>query len=413
MTRPPRRLSANLVLFDLGSLAKSIGTGATFPLTLLLFSRLLDTSFTNVGLVLTVSALVVLPLLPLAGDLADRLGGRLGSVGALVCRAGVFAALLLWPSFPAFVVGSILMALLARAEMSSSRLLAIEASSPAEVPRWLAHGRAAFNTGYGLGAMAAAFAITLSPAAVLSAAWGSVGTGLLAGICFLAIRTVRGIAKTSSAESDGAPAARPGRLYLNLVVIGAVATAAGLLLESMITPFVLRHTAAPSWLPGALLALNTAMLAVLFVVGQKRLSELRQSGGLAVSMGLIAVGLAMLPVSAMFGSVWATAALTLGMVIYSFGELISTQTTGVLLTVLPPPGRRGRFLGMGEMVNGGVAAPVPLLAGALVDRDALWVWVVIFAVIAAAGVLAASRALRPFDRSVAEITSAGRHVLAP
>lgn len=100
--------------------ANSLGMGIYYPFSLLFFQSVLDTSLTRIGLALTPSALLVLPLLPYVGRLIDRIGPRRVLFASTAVRAAAFAGYLWVDSFALFAVLSVLVALSMRAEQTAT-----------------------------------------------------------------------------------------------------------------------------------------------------------------------------------------------------------------------------------------------------------------------------------------------------
>lgn len=402
--------------FGLAGLVNALGTGFYFPFSLLLFSSLLGVGYALVGLLLSITALVALPLLPVSGAVVDRVGSRAGVQTANLLRGTAFVALLLWPSLPLFVVLSVVIALTGRVDLIAMQALAADAAgTESQVPRWRALSRAVFAAGYGIGAASAGIALTLhlDPVAV---GWVNAASFFTAAALYLPVRTTRSapvvaaVVGEPAAEQVPTPAAvrrGPDRRYLLLAVSNGVFVASGLLLESMLGPFLLQHTTTPPWLSGALLGLNAGLLALLYLPLEPFLTRRRQLRLIPASGFLLAVGLLVLPLSTLTPPIAvASIVLTVGMLLYSAGELVGDQTIGSLLTVLPPPGQRGRHLGTAQIIDGVTAALVPLTAGTLIATNSPAIWTLVLLAVTAAALLplhpvTASSLDRPLDQIAA------------
>lgn len=371
--------SASVSVFAVAGLLNAVGTGFYYPLSMLLFTRLLHTTFTEIGVLIAVTTLVSLPLLPITGVLIDRFGSRPVAVLSLAIRGSTFFLLLAVPSIPLFVVCNVIIALGARVEASALQLLAADcASNSAAVPRWLALSRVVLVAGYGAGALLAGAAYAAG-ASLLSAGYVNAASFIVAAILYGCLRHVRRtqtlLRKVRRPRRAGTT---PDRRYVLLMISAAVTSAVGTLLESTLAPFLLRYSSAPIWLAGALLALNAALQAVLFLplahwLRQRRQARIALTGSLLIAIGILAI-----PLGAHIAlPILATATLATGMVLYSAGEMSTVQTFGVLLTLLPPTGSQGWHLSLSQVVNGIVFAAVPVVSGLLIDGNTAGLWAVV------------------------------------
>lgn len=401
--------------FAVASTLKAAGTGFYYPFSLLFFSEVLDTSYATIGAVLTVASLVVLPLLPFIGRIIDRSGGRMALLTSLVVRAATFVVVILWPSIAVFVLAAVLNALAARVDAVATQILCIELPAGAnEFPRWLAVYRSTFNIGFGIGTLAAGLLVSIDRNVI-----GDIGFVVAAG--FLAAAAMYATLKPLRSRVHDEPAQDPshetqkpasrrrpmdGR-YVVLTFVSSIASAAGLFIESLLAPYLLTHTSAPAWLAGALIALNTALLGLLFVPLEGSIGRRRQIRALRLSCILILVGLVSLPLVSIADAVptWTTAAiLAIGMIVYSAGELVSTQVLGVLLTALPEPARRGSALSFAQLVGGAVAAVVPWVTGLILDSNSPWLWGAVLLPVLASILATFLRAIRrSLDKPVGQI----------
>lgn len=107
-------------------------------------------------------------------------------------------------------------------------------------------------------------------------------------------------------------------------------------------------------------------------------------------------------------AVWVVvAALSIGIIICSLGELISIQVLGVLLATLPEPDHRGSALSFGQLVGGAVAAVVPWLTGLVLDTNSAWLWVgVLVSIVLAVAVTSMPVMRHRLDAPVADVVRA-------
>lgn len=376
--------SPRLATFAVAGTIKAAGTGFYYPFSLLFFATVLDTTYSEIGAVLTIAGLVALPLLPAVGRVVDRTGGRVALVTSLLLRAATFVVLVVAPSFAVFIGVAVINALAARVDAVATQLLCAELPEDGGAfPRWLAVYRSTFNLGFGLGTIAAGLLLSVDRGVV-----GNIGFVVAAGFSVAAVmyaflRPVRDAPDPApSSEGDPPEGSRRtlDRRYVVLTVVSSVTSAAGLFIESATAPYLLAHTSAPAWLAGVLIALNTVLLATLFVPMEAAISRRRQIRMLRLSCVLIVLGFVALPTVGTGAAlpVWVVVTiLVLGFIVYSAGELVSTQVLGVLLTALPAPARRGSALSFGQLVSGAVAAVVPWAVGLVLDANTIALWTVV------------------------------------
>ncbi|MEU9852681.1 MFS transporter [Streptomyces sp. NPDC047974] len=379
--------------FGLTELVKALGTGFFYPFSLLFFTELSGQSLRSVGLVLTVTALAVLPGLFAVGRLVDRLGPKPVLVAAAVLRVACFAGVTAFRGLVPLVVCTLLLALGNRAEQAASPLLAIRLAPEGQRGQWLALTRVAFNAGVGAGALlAAVFVVDTASGFVVLGVVNAVGFALTA-LLYLRVppgRPSEAAPRPGPAGGDGVRAAPWRDLpFLRAAGANAVLLTAALAVESALPVFVLRELRMPSWTVGVLFAVNTLLLTVLQLPLSRFLERFRP--GLVLAAGGLAYG-ALYAAALLAGSLshgTRIGLLVAGMALYTLGELAVSQGAMLLLTSLPPQRAQGSYLAFNQFFAGGATALAPLLVATLLASFPLTLWWVL----AAGSVLAALLAL--------------------
>ncbi|MFJ7768057.1 MFS transporter [Streptomyces sp. NPDC097107] len=377
-----------VVTFGLSNLVSALGTGVFYPYTLLFFPALLGISLTQVGTVLSVTALVALPGMFWVGRLIDRLGPRTVLIAAALLRAAGFIGYVSIRHVAAFALFSVLIALCNRAEQAASPALAVALAPDGERNRWLALARTAFNAGVGGGALLGSALIAGGETALMWLGLANAAGFLVAGLVLWPLRT------PTVPPADRAKLSRgPWRDGAFLVVVGfnSPLWMVALAVETSMSAYLIGTLGAPAWLAGTLFAVNTGLL----MVFQLPLAPLLDRwGNLTVLLAgtlLTAVFLVAMALGGALGGTALVVLLLVGMVIYTAGELAVAHARYALLTDLPPPSELGSFMAFNQVAVGISGALVPFVVAALLDSApaGLWWLMAALTVVTTVGVLAA------------------------
>lgn len=358
--------------FGTAALVNAAGNGFFYPYTLVFFSKQAHVSVVAAGTALTVAGLVALPGVAVVGRLVDRLGPRVVLTSAAFARATAFLCLLAVRDIATVTLLATVVALGNRAEQTAAPALAVVAAPEGNSQPWLALSRAAFNAGFSLGALCAGVALVtaadrLSELAVVNAA-----SFVIAGLLYLPLpsghRPVR-----SADVVFGSP--WRDRSFLPVVQLSAVLWFLAICVELGMPLYVLTSPSVPHQLVGVLFAINTVLLAVLQVPVSGRLQRRSPAAIAVVGTALHLPLFAALLVSDRLPAGAAVAVLVSGMVVYTLGELLTTQALLVLLTTTAPATQRGAYLAMNQMALGVTGALAPAAVGVLLSpnrRAGLW-----------------------------------------
>lgn len=378
--------------FGLAGLVNALGTGFFYPFQLLFFRSVLGLPLAVVGAGLTVATLAALPAVFQVGRLVDRVGPRPVLIGAALLRGGAFVGYVRADGVAAFLALSVLVAVCQRAEQTATPVLAAAVAPPGQVGQWLALAKVVFNAGIGGGALLASLVLVATPGGFT--ALGLVNAVSFAGAALLYL-PLRGWTRATAPRRGPGGAARPWRnpLFLHVTAANFVLLTVIVSAEVGLPVYLVDVLDAPSWTVGLLFAVNTALMVLLQIPVSGRLRDRRPlpvvalgvalHGGLPLALG-VAAGLP-------FGS--QLALLLLGMVAYTFGEIVATQTLAVLLVSLPPERERGSYQAFNQVLVGLSLGLAPLLVTAVLVRSPVALWWILLATVAvaAADVLALQR----------------------
>jgi MFS family permease len=391
---PPPGLPRQLVL---QSAVAAVGWGVYFTGSVVFFTLYVGLTAEQVGIGLSVAGLTgLVAALPL-GQLADRIGGRPAWVAGAVAGAGCFAA---WPLARGFWSFLLVLSVqtLAVALAEAGRTVYTAAALPGEIRvRTMGFVRAYLNGGFAVGAGIGAAAIGLDsrPGLLILVLANAAGLAVNA---FLVSRM-----PDVRSTSDGSRP-RPWRVlrdhpYLALCWLLAVMFLNEVLFLSIVPLWAITRTDMPRPVLGALFALNTIMVVLLQVPATRNADSLRGSSKLLMRAGLVMA--VACPVFALSGRTagWATVAvLVLGVVLLTGTELWTAAAHMWLTTEVPPPGRRGLYIGAANLTYNTSRMVGPASLTFLAVSTGGWGWWVIAAIFAL-GALAVRPAIGWVERT--------------
>ncbi|MBV1853388.1 MFS transporter [Catellatospora tritici] len=365
------------------SLLVGIGYGTFLTGSAVFFTRVVGLRPHEIGLGLSAAAAAALLLAVPLSALADRVGPLL-LWGRVTAVQGLLFAL--WPlvrGFVGFIAVMVLLELVAMVAQAGRSVYLIEALAPEDRVRTQAFSRSWLNVGWSLGAGLAALALALD---TLPGYYGMVlvnSVVLLANSFFVTRLPALVRHREQRAERPRASEVFRDRPYLAVTAVCAVLACYMTVAMEVAPLWLLHNTDAPRWWLGVLTVTNTLMATTMQVAltrGTHTLTGAVRSlrlGALAATLGcpiyLLAGGTTGWPtMAAMFG---ATVLLTMSELLYSAGAW-------TVMAELPPPDRRGAYLGAFRMGTSAqsMIAPAGLIALAVTTGG--WGWLAIAAMFA-------------------------------
>lgn len=326
-------------------LVDALGTGLFAPFSLLYFHAVVGLSLPVVGLALSVATAAALPVAPITGSLVDLYGARRVVVCAQLLQGTGFIAYLFVGSVAMLVPAALLAAVGQRMFWSALFTLLADVSDPGERDRWYGLSAAAQSAGFGVGGLLSGLAM---------AAGGPTGYYLViaanAASFFLAagllLWRVPEPARTGVGRKGGAgySAVLRDRPFVGLTAANAAFALCNVMLTIGIPVFAVEALGAPAWLPGILLALNTAFLAGAQTTVVRLMEPHRRTRTLALAALLwcgwcAATALALsVPASLLIPYLLLTTGL------FTLAELIHAPTSNALAAAVSPEALRGRYL---------------------------------------------------------------------
>ncbi|WP_369375434.1 MFS transporter [Streptomyces sp. cg36] len=396
---PPR---GPLRAYALTTLVDWIGNGLFHTGAALFFTRVVGLGAAQVGLGLTLAALLGPAVAVPAGRLGDRFGHRRVYLATVLVRAVAFAGYLLVDGFAAFlaVVCAIALAESASRPVRSAYLARI-ADSTALVAA-SAYTRVMLNIGFSLGSLGAGAALAVdSRAGYAALVLGNCASYAI--VAAVVLRMPEGAEPRTGPAAPARPAARRGALrdrrFLALAALSGLLYVNADLLNLGLPLWISARTQAPAWSVAALMLLNTA-LAILLQVRAARGSDTvagaagagRRAGWALLAACAVTASTAALP------PVAAVLVLAVGVALLTAGELLASASGWGLSYGLADPRRQGEYLGAWSLGSDLARAGGPLLVATLVTSGGAPGWLLLGTLFLAAGTLTVPVAARAAHR---------------
>ena len=365
----PLRLYAVVVFID------ALGTGLFAAGSVVFFTRRVGLAPVDVGLGLSVAALVGLLAAVPAGRAGDRYGHRRVLMLANVAQAVSVSCYLLVDDVRGFLVVVVALGVAESAARPVRRALLSDLAAGQARVRASAYNRSVSNVAFSLGALLAGAALAADTAAgYISLVLGDALSFLLASALLARLRRAvlpRAVASASLREQQ--PQARRhspfrDRRYVLMSLICGLLNLNASLLEVGLPLWVITRTEAPRYLVAVLLLVNT-VLAVVLTVPTSRGSETvagaaraARRAGLVLALSCVVLAAAPTPAR----EVPVVALLVLGVLLLTAGELFSSAGSWGLSYGLAPEGHHGEYLGVFTTVSQAAQVVGPALMAFLV-----------------------------------------------
>ena len=377
------------------------------PFLVLYLTRYLHISASMAGLAITAYGVGGLVTAPAAGRLADRVGEFVVLRTSLALTGVILLVIPLARSIVPVLTLTFLWAVVADAARPATMSALAQAASPEQRKAAIALNRLAVNLGMSIGPAVGGFLALISFPLLF----------VVDGITSLAAAAVLSILlwarHRSSPTAQGAPsgtAPPPARFSKSSAVWGDRAALLVCTTSFLMNIVFSQHQGAmPLYLVrdlnyresffGGLFVLNTLIIVAIEVPLNMAMAHWRARPALALATVLIAVGFGALGLAK---SAWA---ISITVVIWTFGEMIFFPTATAYVAQLAPPGRTGEYMGAFASTFSMALIVGPWVGATLLDRvggPMTWLLMLVAGLAAAALTALASPRTSPVVAAVPE-----------
>lgn len=360
----------------------ALGSGVWMPLSVLYFLRVTPVSLMHIGLALSIASAISLPFALVIGQFVDRFGAkRVLQAGNLLQCVG-FAAYPLAHSVPTVTIVVAIASLGRTAFWGSYSPLVVAVSERGEREKWFGFLGALRNSGFAIGGLLAAVAITIGSVDVFHAVVIlNSASYLLSYFLMLRMHVHEPHREAAHRQSGGwrEVLGDPGYRWL----VGAnFGYAMGCLALNVVLPvYVVEILGLPGWVSGAVYVVNT----VLIGLGQGLVVQ-QMTGAIRWRIVVLAAGFMVTSFVLLYGAgelnvVLGVTVVLVAAVIYTVGEMLGGPVLASLAAESPPAHLRGRYLAAYQLSWNGASALAPVLYLTLLAQGNAEVWSALCAIV--------------------------------
>ncbi|CAL9582586.1 MDR family MFS transporter [Streptomyces sp. enrichment culture] len=385
----------------------TFGWGLFAPLAFLYFSYNTGLSFSAIGSAVSAGTLAALPTALLAGWLVDRFSPKTVLVSSNLVTALGYGLYPFASEWTLIAVSTFLVMAGDRLYWASWPVIVVDLASGRKLDATYAAVGTIKNFTVATGALASSGLTVLfgHGAADLVLAL-NVATSLVAAVLLAGVRvpTARGAGKPRD-EEDGnrrAPGWREAftdHAFTGFCFFFMLLTFAWALPSTILPAYAVEIMELPDWTPALFLGINSVAIMLAQMPVTAKVSHVPRQR-LIVRAGLIFVlvftGLYLVTKAS---ATTAIVVLVPVMLTFTLGELISLPAANALVASSAPAAIRGRYMSLFQLSWAVSGLFIPLLAGFVLDRGALWVCTAFggIALLAALGIQATAYRIAPAD----------------
>jgi MFS family permease len=353
----------------------ALGSGVWMPLSVLYFLRVTPVSLVQIGLALSIASAISLPFALLVGQFVDRFGAKRVLQGGNLLQCAGFAAYP-WAHSLATVTIVVAIASLGRtAFWGSYSPLVVAVSERGEREKWFGFLGALRNSGFAIGGLLAAAAITNGSVDVFHGVVVLNSASYLLSFFLMLRMHVREPHRGAAHRQSGGwrqVLADPGYRWL----IGAnFGYAMGCLALNVVLPvYVVEVLGLPGWVSGAVYVVNTVLIGVGQGLVVRRMTGAVRWRIVVLAAGFMALSFVLLYSAGELDVVAGVVVVLAAAVIYTLGEMVGGPVLASLAAEAPPAHLRGRYLAAYQLSWNGASAVAPVLYLTLLDRGHFEVW---------------------------------------
>jgi MFS family permease len=360
----------------------SFGSGLFLPLALVFVTQVVGLPLGLAGTVITIGTMASLLVPPLAGRLVDRIGPCAVVIAAQFVQAVGAFGFLVADGVMSVLAASILLATGQQLFYCALYVLIADVSDDGPKERPFTVTAMVRTASFGLGALAAGALYAVAGAQGYRIAVAADGVSFLCAALLLA-KLVRA-PHTVLAVREAPMRVWQDRPYLAFIVIAGLF---GLSLDFFLVGlpvYVLDQLNGPGWLPGAILALLTAVISVGGTLALRATRHLTRVQAMGLGSVLCVVWCVLSLGAVLVSPSWLAVYLLATTLVLAVATLVFGPRANVLAEAVAPPDARSRYLAAFQYAF----TCAQVLAPAVVGLFSLAVWVP-WALVAASACLAA------------------------
>jgi Na+/melibiose symporter-like transporter len=322
----------------------NFGSGLFLPLSLLYVTRVVRLPLATAGTVVALGTLAGLAVPPLAGRLVDLAGPRLVVICAQLLQALGAVTYLAARGAAVVAVAAVLLAVGQQTFYSSLFALISDVAGHGPKDRPFAVANMVRSACFGLGGLAAGGLLSAAgPAAYRIAVIADAASfAACALLLALLVRTARPGHRGEPAAGD-APRLLSDRPFLTLIAAAGLISLPGDLFLCGMSVYALAWLHAPPWLPGAAVALLTALISVGATTAVRVTRRMRRTSAMGLAAALCVVWCAASLAAILIPPRWRPSELLAATVILAAASLLF-QRANALAEAMAPGAARGRYL---------------------------------------------------------------------
>lgn len=367
-------------LFSAAVLSNAIGNGVFFAFSIVMLQASTGLDLAVVGVAVTVSALVVLPLVPYAGRLIDRFGAGRVLIVACAIRAVCFVLFTLSINLLLLVLFLAVASIASKAEQAGAPTIAGRMKG-ATLAKWIARLRVLTNVGMGAGTLLAGVWVSVAASSlgllpIVCAAFFLVG-----GMAYARLGNDRPV---STGDQQHQRSSWRSKSFLIAATLNALLLLVAGAAESAIAIDFLTVIGLPAWYVSFFFIANTLILIALQIPLSGWVERRATSTSILVGSILYASSFALLLATRAVGVPFAV--IVFAVVLLTIGEVVLIQAMLVLLMNLAPEAQRAEFMATDQVLSGVALGLAPMMAAVVLPAAPVLFWAILAAFTVALGI---------------------------
>lgn len=359
------------------------------PLSFLYFLVTTHLTTAVIGFGITTAAVAALPVGIIAGPLIDRVGAKPIMIVNNVLSSCGYITYFFVKDLRLLIFATFLIMTADRLFFASWPVLVADMAPPSGTD-WLyslisKYRSASLAAGYLIGGAVLAFA-GHSEAAYTIVLLNCISS-LLTAIIMIRLKPVRRLAPMASPESAEFHlfSVLHDRAYTILIFAQSALGFAWLLPGTILPIYIVHYLGLPSWMLSAVLCINFVAVTTLQMRVTSRVAKYRRTAVVGVASGFVAAAVGCFALAAHAPAGVSVASVLIGVVCFSFGEMLWNPAANALAADAAPSSAKGRYMAVFQMSWALSSTFGPMLVGVLLAAGTGWLWISLVSVTALGG----------------------------